>query len=188
MQITLMRHGKPDLPVSPWIAAFEMRRWIEEYDRSTVLFTDIPAASGDAARSATIVAASTAPRALSSVAALGQYSSYTDEVFREAELPYASWRRPRLPPHVWAAFFRLLWIFGYARGADSMRVTKERAKSAAQLLGSMAEKGPVMLVGHGIMNRLIANELCAVGWVGRSGYKSKYWSTSTYSLPAESDQ
>lgn len=132
MQITLMRHSKPALPVFLWIAPFEMKHWIEHYNRSGVDSTEIPAVSVDAALSASTIVTSTASRSLSSVAALGQKASYIDEVFCEAELPYACWRYPRLPPQVWAAFFRLLWIFGYSRGADSIYAAKARATRAAQ--------------------------------------------------------
>jgi len=36
MTIILTRHGKPLLPRTEWIAAAEMGRWIEGYNRSEV--------------------------------------------------------------------------------------------------------------------------------------------------------
>jgi hypothetical protein len=75
MHITLMRHGKPVLPKSLWLAPFEMERWIARYNRSEVEPTGIPESSVNAAKSASAIMASTASRALSSVRALGQEGS-----------------------------------------------------------------------------------------------------------------
>ena len=181
-KIILMRHGKPLLPGTGWIAPAEMGRWIESYNRSEIAAESIPAISLDLASSASCVAASTLPRALLSVQALGQMPSVTDAVFCEATLPFATWRRPRLPPAMWAAFFRLAWFFGYSRGSDSFRATQARSKMAAEKLVDLAKAGSVLLVGHGIMNRLIAKELVAMGWSGPQKHKNHYWSASVYVL------
>lgn len=180
MKIILMRHGKPVLAQTGWIPSAEMQRWIEQYNISEVEHDGIPSVSLDLANSATIIVASTASRALSSARALGHTVSVADAVFCEAELPFALWRFPRLPPFAWAAFFRLLWLFGYSRGSDTIQVTKIRAKAAVQKLLAFAEDGPVLLIGHGIMNRLIAKELIALGWTAPSKQESKYWGASVY--------
>lgn len=182
MKIILMRHGKPLLTQTGWIAPVEMERWIEHYNLSEVETDGIPSNSLKLANSAACIVASTASRALSSVQALGYTTSVADAVFCEAQLPFALWRFPHLPPFVWAAFFRLLWFFGYARSSDSIQITKTRAKAAAQKLISLSEEGSVLLVGHGIMNRLIAKELIALGWAGITKHESNYWSASVYEL------
>ena len=178
----LMRHGKPVLSQVGWLAPAEMERWIEHHNLSEVEADGIPLSSLKVVNSASFIVTSTALRALSSVQALGHAASVADAVFSEAQLPFALWRFPRLPPFVWAAFFRLLWFFGYSRGADSIQVTKTRAKAAAQQLSSFAAKDRVLLVGHGIMNRFIAKELIALGWAARTNHESKYWSASVYGL------
>jgi broad specificity phosphatase PhoE len=185
LQITFMRHGKPLLATARWLAPSEMAQWIAQYNRSEVAAFDIPATSMHAATSASVIVASSAPRALSSVQALGHEAAVADAIFLEAELPFALWRFPKLPPHVWAAFFRLLWLLGYARGADTVQATRTRAKAAAGQLIAAARTGPVVLVGHGIMNRLIAKELLGSGWVAATRHASTYWSTSVYRLPDE---
>ena len=177
-----MRHGKPFLSQTGWIAPVEMERWIEHYNLSEVEAVGIPITSFKLANSAACIVASTASRALSSAQALGRTVSVADAVFCEAQLPFALWRFPRLSPFVWTAFFRLLWFFGYSRNSDSIQVTKTRAKAAAQKLIFLAEKGPVLLVGHGIMNRLIAKELVALGWACPTKQQINYWSASVYGL------
>lgn len=185
MQITFMRHGKPLLAKAGWLAPFEMAQWIAQYNRSEVASTGIPAASVAAVKAASVIVASSAPRALSSVQALGYAATAVDPIYSEAELPFALWRFPKLPLQLWAAVFRLLWLSGYARGADTLQATRARAKAAAGQLVCAARVGPVLLVGHGIMNRLIAKELLDSGWVGHTRHANKYWGTSEYRLPAE---
>jgi len=182
MKIILMRHGKPVLSQVGWLAPAEMERWIEHYNFSKVETDGIPPNSLKMANPASLIVTSTASRALSSVQVLGHTATFADAIFCEAQLPFALWRFPRLPPFAWAAFFRLLWFFGYSRGADSIQLTKIRAKDAAQQLIAFAAKGNVLLVGHGIMNRLIAKELIALGWAARTNHESKYWSASVYGL------
>lgn len=89
----------------------------------------------------------------------------------------------RLPAAVWVALFRLLWLCGFSRNADSIQKTGIRAKAAAQKLMTLAEKGPVLLVGHGIMNRLIARELIAAGWLAPASHTNNYWSANDYTSP-----
>jgi hypothetical protein len=182
MEIILMRHGRPLLSQTGWIAPVGMKQWIECYNLAEVEAVGIPPDSLKLADSAASIVASTAPRSLSSVLALGHTPSVTDAVFCEAQLPFALWQFPRLSPFVCAAFFRLLWFFGYSRNAESLQVTKIRAKDAALKLVSFAKKGPALLVGHGIMNHLIAKELIAMGWTGSTKQKRNYWSASVYLL------
>ena len=182
MKIILMRHGKPVLTQAGWIAPTGMERWIEHYNFSAVEADGAPVASLQLANSVACIAASTARRALSSVQARVHRASLVDALFCEAQLPFSLWRFPRLSPFVWAAFFRLLWLFGYSRGADSIRVTRSRARAAAHKLIALAENGPVLLVGHGIMNRLIGTELHALGWACPMKQESKYWSANVYEI------
>ena len=177
-----MRHGEPRLARGRWIAPMHMGQWIDRYNQSLIKDNDIPAECAMAALSASTIVASTAPRACSSARALGDLSFMQEEMFTEAELPFVLWRAPWLPPEAWAVIFRLLWLFGYARGADSLTITRQRARAAAERLVALAAKGPVLLVGHGIMNRLIGKELQALGWLARNRQGSRYWSMGMYEL------
>ena len=103
--------------------------------------------------------------------------------FHEAELPFSLWNWPGLPPNVWAAAFRLCWLFGYSRGAESLQSTMGRARAATRQLACLAAQGPVLFVGHGIMNRLIGKELQASGWIARTNHSNRYWGTGIYEAP-----
>ncbi len=157
-----------------------MKRWIELYNRPEVAIDQVAAVKLDQVGSARCIVASTARRALSSLKTLGYTPLVTDAVFCEAQLPFALRCFPHLPPLVWAAFFRILWFFGYARGAESIQEARIRARTAAHKLSSLAEHGSVLFMGHGIINRLIAKELTALGWAGPARQKSEYWSVNVY--------
>lgn len=183
MHITLMRHGRPMLTPSRWLAPCEMGGWIARYDDAGVHADAIPTASSGAASTATVVFASTLPRAQASARALGHTAPRIDALFREAALPFPPWRFPRLPPPVWAALFRVAWLCGYARDADALATVKRRAKAASVQLIACAADGPVLLVGHGVMNRLIARELRAAGWIATGRQRSGYWAATRFHCP-----
>jgi broad specificity phosphatase PhoE len=177
MQITLMRHGKPVLERGRWIAPHQMAQWIASYDQAAIDAVALPAGAFEAARAASVVFASTLPRAQSSALALGHDAPRLDALFCEVRLPFSTWRFPYLPASVWAAAFRVCWLFGYARNADSLAAARLRARAACALLVSSAAEGPVLLVGHGVINRLIARELRASGWIATTAHGSGYWGT-----------
>lgn len=177
-----MRHGEPRLAKGRWIAPLQMGQWINLYNQSIIKEGGIPAQCAAAALSASTIVASTAPRACSSARALGDLPFMQEAIFYEAGLPFALWKAPWLPAEAWAAIFRLLWLFGYARGSDSLQITRRRARAAAERLVALAARGAVLLVGHGIMNRLIGKELQALGWLARNRQGSRYWSMGVYEL------
>lgn len=180
MQITLMRHGKPNLPEMGWVNPRGMRLWIEHYNNADIDTDSIPHECFHVAASAKFIATSTLKRAELSSQSLGQKVSMADAVFSEAELPYSLWKLPYLPPKAWAVFFRLLWLCGYSRGAASHKATRIRATEAANTLVSAANDGPVLLVGHGVMNRYIGKELRSLGWTLVSGHDNGHWGIGVY--------
>jgi broad specificity phosphatase PhoE len=68
---------------------------------------------------------------------------------------------------MWLAAFRLIWLAGLSTSPESLSQAKTRARRAAQRLLELAQiEGRVLVIGHGIMNQLIANELRRRGWHG----------------------
>lgn len=106
-EIILMRHGQPDLVVVDKVSALDMKRWIERYDLSEIINQPAPKASVELAVTAKVIVSSSAPRALTSVRALGLQPTLIDEIFCEAQLPYGRWTLPRLSPFTWAFILRV---------------------------------------------------------------------------------
>lgn len=184
MEIILMRHGKPAYAGSARVTSLEMAEWISEYDLSDT-GSDVPPQSSKAlASSALHIISSPLPRALSSLRALGREPDLIDQVFREADLPIIRMPALRLSPLFWAAFFRVMWLCGISRNAESLGIAKQRAARAADILIAVAKEsnGPVLLIGHGVMNRLIAKELISSGWRECRRQGSGYWNAGIYSL------
>lgn len=108
-----------------------------------------------------------------------------DACFREAELPSAIRSGLRLRPDVWAWLARSAWLCGWSPGVESLRTARARAARAAAILTTEAtERGAVVLVGHGLMNVLIATQLRTSGWRGPRFPSSRYWAFGTYSFPS----
>ncbi|MEJ8862240.1 histidine phosphatase family protein [Pseudomonas jessenii] len=164
------------------VSALDMKRWIEQYDLSEVINQPAPEVSVELAATAKVIVSSTAPRALTSVRALGFQPTLVDEIFCEAQLPYGRWTLPRLSPFTWAFILRILWLCGFSGKVESARKAKMRANTAAQRLQSLANEGPVLLLGHGIMNRMIAKQLEAAGWISQQRNGNSYWSATAYRM------
>jgi len=181
MKIILMRHGKPALENYRAVAARDMVDWIADYDPADIGTDAAPPAAIAAARDIGLAATSTAPRALTSLAALGKAQAIEDTTFREAALPVVSVPLLSLSPFTWVFVFRLLWLCGVAKDSESYAQAKQRSRQAADKLAALAG-GPdsILLLGHGFMNRLIARQLLRQGWLEVSKTGSGYWGFAVY--------
>ncbi|UOD28730.1 histidine phosphatase family protein [Massilia violaceinigra] len=184
-----MRHGKPLLTPGGWVPLAAMPAWIAAYDLAGIVDDAIPPASLAAAGAAATIVASTLPRALASVRALGRTPAAADAMFREAPLPAPAmppaWCRfMRLPPALWAVLLRLMWMAGYANGVESRQATRQRARDAAARLIALADAGPVLLVAHGIINSMIAHELRRSGWTPQQRPQHACWNMNSFTLAA----
>lgn len=186
MQITLARHGKPDLHLDSWVAPMEMEDWLRHYDQAGVAPGTVPATTLAQAQAAHLVASSTLPRSVQSAQRLAPGREVLcDELFCEAELPCPHWHCPRLPPLAWSAMFRLAWFYGVSSHAEPLPQTRWRAHQAALRLIQLArENDSVLLVGHGLMTLLIARELLVLGWSGPKRPTGGYWQCSVYRAAA----
>lgn len=100
----------------------------------------------------------------------------------EAHLPYPDWGLPFLPSRFWRLVFRGAWFLGFSSHTEPVGESTERARAAADRLIALAEEhGSVLLMGHKIMNALIARELRRRGWKGPMfPLLSGYWQPSRY--------
>lgn len=184
-EIILIRHGQPNLALIDRMSALDMKCWIEQYELSEIVNQPVPEASMELAATAKVIVSSSAPRALASVRALGLEPTLVDGIYCEAQLPHARWKRLRLSPFTWAFIFRFLWLCGFSGGGESAREARVRASTAAQRLHSLASEGPVLLLGHGFMNRMIAKQLESAGWICQKSSGNRYWSATVYRMRPE---
>lgn len=184
--IILMRHGKPliDLEASDAgrVAPSAIGALIKSYAQTTLRADENPTKDVvDMYRRSKAKITSDLPRAIESAQMLAPKEQFLrDPIFQEAGLPYVDWKGPRLSVFTWLVIFRIAWFLGFSANAESKDYALIRAKGGAQVLENLAtEHGSVVLVGHGIMLRLIARELKRRGWVSSNKPSSHYWAHQT---------
>lgn len=179
-----MRHGKPAFTGFTKVTSREMAEWISQYDLSDTGRDIPPQPIKTLASSALRIISSPLPRALSSLTALGRKPDLIDDVFKEAGLPVFHIPAFRLSPLFWAFVFRVMWLCGLSRNVEPLRLAKQRAVQAADILVTSVKEanGPVLLMGHGVMNRLIAKQLISMGWKESRRQGKGYWNARTYRL------
>ncbi|MGD8569795.1 MAG: histidine phosphatase family protein [Gammaproteobacteria bacterium] len=183
MQITLLRHGKPDIPPLDKISAADFGEWVQAYNDSGLCQSSNPTKEAMShAHTCDAVVCSDLPRSIDSAKVLNTDNVVlSDSIFNEAGLPVANWRLLKLSPKAWALIFRVLWLLGYSRNAESYKEAKKRATVAVERLTEIAlEHQRVLFVGHGVYNRILANELRRSGWVGPKSPGSSHWSFGIY--------
>jgi broad specificity phosphatase PhoE len=186
MEIILARHGKPNLQQSVWITPRQLKDWIQRYNQADLLVEEVPSATLKKATESGVIVSSTLRRCVQSAEQLSRNRAFAaEEVFCEAELPLPNRHFPRLPFWLWSVVFRLAWFCGFFANAEPLAQATERARNAAERLIELArENGSVFLVGHGVMNLLIAGQLSALGWSGPKRPANKYWQFSAYHAPS----
>jgi broad specificity phosphatase PhoE len=185
MQIILVRHGRPDHGGASWSTPAGMKTWIERYNAASVVADERPDTLKRLADSADLVVCSSLLRCVQSRAHLScECISEPDPLFAEAHLPYPEWNFPLMPSRFWRLAFRSAWFFGFASNTEPVRESRRRACDAAEKLIELAEThGSVLLMGHKIMNALIATELRRRGWKGPVlPLLSGYWHPSRYHM------
>jgi broad specificity phosphatase PhoE len=98
----------------------------------------------------------------------------------EAPLPVLQVPRLRLPLGAWGSVCRISWFLGYTGSVESRRAAVARAHRVARQLSQLAPSGPVTVIGHGIMNLLVARELRRLGWAGPRLPSHQHGGTSTF--------
>ncbi len=183
MRIILARHGKPAWDFRTPVAGHAFGKWRQGQDDAPLDAASRPGpALEQLIREARCVFASPLRRSRESAAVLNpSVTPIVDPEFREAELPSAFRSSLRLPPELWGWVARSAWFCGWSLGADTFAAARERAAKAAALLRARAAKdGVVALVGHGMMNILIAGHLRAAGWRGPRLPSRKHWGFGVY--------
>ena len=183
MKIIILRHGKPVIPSLSKLSALAFSDWVNEYNAAGLCPTSRPTKHAqNCANECNAIVCSVLPRSLESAKAFNNGRVHlSDQIFNEAGLPVADWKTIKLSPKVWAVTFRVLWLLGYSKNSESFNDAKIRASQAVEKLTEISqEHGSVLFVGHGVYNRILANELRRSGWSGPKNPGSKYWSFGVY--------
>ena len=182
MQITLLRHGKPDMPHHKSISPKKFGEWIDAYNGASLCPKHAPDSDIlTLAKKSKAVVCSDLTRSINSALCLGVKPVCAAPLFREMELPYWSFPAPVLPANIWAFLFRLCWFAGLTSKAESFKDAKVRAASATDLLVKYAqEHHQIIFVGHGLLNRFIAKTLLENGWSGPKNPGKQYWQYGVY--------
>lgn len=182
MEIILLRHGKPNVELSGYLSVKELKQLVYDYAKFGISdspdnklknkFTDHFAICSDLTRSK------------ESAKALGLNDiSLSDILFKEADLPHFDNDFLRLPVTVWVILLRLLWLFGFKKNGESFLQAKERSKLATEKLMTLAQTNEkIIVVGHGLMNRLIGRQLKKKGWLASPIVGKRYWEYRSFTL------
>ena len=187
MQIILMRHGKPDLYLEVLkrrkVSPTEVGEIVRDYEGSALSpDTTPPEDSRAMALECGAAISSDLLRATQSIKRLGvQDSASVDPEFTESAMPYLRWQWPKLAFYTYCIIFRVFWFAGFSSNGEAYRTAKIRsARCAAKLEHCAADKGSVLFLGHGIMNRLISRDLKRLGWSVKRKGGDDYWSYSVF--------
>ena len=183
--IILVRHGLPDWDFETPIPGHGVAHWLEgERDAGLVAEQRPGVDLARLVRNARCVIASPLRRSIESARLLApSVAPLIDEHFTEPALPCDIRSSLRLRPGLWTGLLRSAWFCGWSPGAESFKMTRARAAEAVQILMARAEgQGSVALVGHGLMNILIAGQLRAAGWRGPRFPRPRHWAFGAYVL------
>jgi len=181
--IVLVRHGRIVWSFRKLIPGYALSEWQRGEDAAPLDTSYRPGAELERLiRTAAALLASPLRRSRESARLLAPAAApLIDARFREAELPAAIRSGVRLPAKAWAGLARAAWFAGWSDGVESFRDARARAVSAAAILEEHAESGgAVVLVGHGLMNILIAGRLRAAGWRGPRLPSQRHWGLAIY--------
>lgn len=183
MKIILMRHGRPIIHLESMRADLktpaETGQVIRDYKFGALDPNQTPPENSiNIAKSSQQIFSSDLPRAVGSVNMLGVSADMVkNECFRESDHPYFNWQKPKLKFFTWCILFRLMWFFGFSKNGESIKIGRKRAQISAAILSKAAQNHDApMLLGHGIINRLIMSELKKQGWRKTEANGHDYWS------------
>jgi broad specificity phosphatase PhoE len=167
--IFIVRHGEPDVDWKVRVDAKSFRDWTNRYDAARLVSASpVPAEVVNIATNASRIFCSSLSRSRAScdmasgVAGQVECSSLFDEV-RLVMPPLAF---VRFSPARWVTLSGIMWRLGYCRGVENRNAVRARAGAAVDLLIAAAQEdlAPVVLFGHGAMNRFLRKALQVRGW------------------------
>lgn len=180
MEIILLRHGKPDVELKGNLNAAEIKQLVSVYAQSGV--QDSPPENLKDRFKAHYIVCSDLARSTQSAIKLGVNEIHlSDALFKETNVPHFDQGVIKIPVKAWLIVLRVMWLIGFKKNGESFVSAKHRAKEATNKLIALAQENEkVILVGHGLMNRLIAKQLRLKNWQGPSSPGKKHWEFGIY--------
>jgi len=160
LHVILIRHAKVDIS-NPWIYSSQLKEYLELYNSSPILKEPISKELRKLIENSDILATSELLRAKKTLKLFNKEPDFTSPLFNESPLPYAKFKLFKLPTKVWIIIYRIAWLFGFSRNANSIKQERVIAKKVALKL--LSTRKNITLVGHGVKNYLIAKELKRLG-------------------------
>ncbi len=176
-EIILLRHGEVDIKNDNNVSSNEFAKWIIDYNNADIKSDFLQKNDIQNVLNKTdILICSTLKRSLQSLEVFEKIPFESNALFNEAEIPYSTANFLRLKVRYWLIIYRILWFLGYEKNAQSYQKTKLRAKDAASHLIELSKNNErIVLIGHGIMNKLIQKELLLNKYLERKKTKNRHW-------------
>ncbi len=177
-KIILIRHGIVNINDNDKITAKEFGSWIQKYNSANI--KDECNNKNEISKilnESNIIVCSSLKRSIQSIELFDKKASMTNTLFNEAQLPFRSFNFLTLKAKYWLTIFRILWFVGYSKNVESYNKSKIRAKAASSLLVELSkDNNNIVLIGHGIMNKLISKELKALSYKISKNSGNSNWS------------
>jgi len=183
-RIILIRHGQPDIQISPRTSHHEFRVYIDAYEEAGLDPDSVPPEElQDLVGELSAVFTSGRRRAHDSARALAPHAELiADPLFAEAPLASPPIPMLRMKVPKWAVVARILWHAGYHPEIENYRRAKHRAAAAADVLVARANRdGVTALVAHGYFNLIIGRELRHRGFAKSGTHRARFWNSVIYS-------
>lgn len=182
MEIVLLRHGEPKTELIGSLNANEFKDLVKQYEQSDI--KDHPPEELLNQFNSYYIVCSELERSIQSAKKLGLKQIHlTHPLFKEIDIPHFDQGVMTLPVMGWLIMLRVMWLFGFEKNGESFVDAKIRAKQAAVKLIELAQENEkIILVGHGLMNRLIAKQLRINNWQGPVSPGKNFWEYGVYSV------
>jgi len=181
--IILARHGRPACDYRTPIRGRAFAEWRRAEDNAPLDASSRPGPElVELVRGASSIVTSPLRRSLESAQVLAPaVKPITDRLVQEAALPSAFPSNLRLSPYAWRALARVAWFCGWSGGVEGFGAARKRAAQAAAMLIERSRTHPtIAVVGHGLINILIARALRRNGWRGPWIPSPRHWSYGVY--------
>ncbi|MBE9108592.1 histidine phosphatase family protein [Nodosilinea sp. LEGE 07298] len=185
LKIVLIRHGKPMIDDLEKITGSQLAEWVQRYNHAPIdpsCHPPLPLLT--TVSSIRCIVTSPLRRSVESAKVLApELNHHVLFEAREAELPTPRFVKIKMSARTWCALSRLAWFIGWSAQTESLAQANVRAGIVVQKLEALSrQEGSILLLGHGIMNSLIAQRLRAQGWKSLQVSGNGYWKFSEYTL------